>query len=47
MQTGLVTSAQCFTIATSRQQRLGFVNDPSTGSPMETLLRLLLSLVLQ
>ena len=37
-------SARWFTVATSRQQRLGFVNDPSAGSPTETLLRILLSL---
>ena len=30
-------SARWFTVATSRQQRLGFVNDPSAGSPTETL----------
>ena len=39
-----IASARCFTIAARRRQRLGFVNDPSAGSPTETLLRLLLPL---
>ena len=31
-------------VTTAKASRLGFVNDPSAGSPTETLLRLLLPL---